>query len=59
AGAGTFEAGVVAALLPFGIDAKTALQAAVNLHLFILGSTLLAGLLSLALPARRQSGDGE
>jgi len=52
AGAGTYEAGVVAALLPFGIDAKTALQAAVNLHLFILGGTLLAGLLSLALPVR-------
>ena len=59
AGAGTYEAGVVAALLPFGIDAKSALQAAVNLHLFILGGTLLAGLLSLALPARRRSGDGE
>ena len=53
AGAGTFEAGVVAALLPFGLDAKTALQAAVNLHLFILGSILLAGSLSLFLPARR------
>ena len=59
AGAGTFEAGVVAALLPFGVDAKTALQAAVNLHLFILGSTLLAGLLSLALPTRRRSANGE
>lgn len=59
AGAGTYEAGVVTALLPFGIDAKTALQAAVNLHLFILGSTLLAGLLSLALPVRRQNKDGE
>ncbi len=59
AGAGTYEAGVVAALLPFGIDAKIALQAAVNLHLFILGSTLLAGLLSLGLPARRPADNGE
>ena len=57
AGAGTYEAGVVAALLPFGLDAKTALQAAVNLHLFILGSTLLAGLLSLLLPGRRTTTD--
>ena len=50
AGAGTYEAGVVAGLLPFEIDAANALQAAVNLHLFVLGCTLLSGLLSLALP---------
>ncbi|HAO34283.1 MAG TPA: hypothetical protein DCQ84_15245, partial [Candidatus Competibacteraceae bacterium] len=31
AGAGTYEAGVVAALIPFGIEAKVALAAAVNL----------------------------
>jgi len=55
AGAGTYEAGVVAALLPFGLDARTALQAAVNLHLFILGSTLLAGLLSLGLPGKQSN----
>jgi len=41
---------VVAGLLPFEIDAANALQAAVNLHLFVLGCTLLSGLLSLALP---------
>lgn len=52
AGAGTYEAGVVAGLAPFGIKPTEALQAAVNLHLFVLGCTLLSGLLSLLLPGR-------
>ncbi len=51
AGAGTYEAGVVAALLPFGAPAAAALKAAVNLHLFLLASTLLGGTLSLLLSA--------
>lgn len=51
AGAGTYEAGVVAGLAPFGIKPADALQAAVNLHLFVLGCTLLSGVLSLLLPA--------
>ena len=52
AGAGTYEAGVVAGLAPFGIKPTEALQAAVNLHLFVLGCTLLSGLLSLLLPGQ-------
>lgn len=55
AGAGTYEAGVVAALLPFGVSGEAALAAAVNLHLFVLGSTLLGGLLVPLLPAGRGS----
>jgi uncharacterized membrane protein YbhN (UPF0104 family) len=51
AGAGTYEAGVVTGLAPFGITPADALQAAVNLHLFVLGCTLLSGLTSLLLPA--------
>lgn len=51
AGAGTYEAGVVAGLTPFGIDPANALMAAVNLHLFVLGCTLLTGPISLLLPA--------
>jgi len=51
AGAGTYEAGVVAGLAPFDIDPAEALQAAVNLHLFVLGCTLLSGASSLLLPA--------
>lgn len=41
AGAGTYEAGVVAGLLPWSLTTSDILAGAVNLHLFILGSTLL------------------
>lgn len=54
AGAGTYEAGVVAGLLPYGVDARAALAAAVNLHLFLLAATLIGGALSLVLPARER-----
>lgn len=47
AGAGTYEAGIVAALMPSGITAEAALGAAVNLHLFLLGVTLIGGAVSL------------
>jgi uncharacterized membrane protein YbhN (UPF0104 family) len=49
AGAGTYEAGVVAGLLPYGVAPQPALAAAVNLHLFLLGTTLLGGAISLFL----------
>lgn len=49
AGAGTYEAGVVAALLPFGVPAAAALAAAINLHLFMLGLSLAGGALALLL----------
>lgn len=54
AGAGTYEAGVVAGLLPFGVTATAALAAAVNLHLFLLGTTLAGGAVALCMkgPAR-------
>ncbi|MEW6353693.1 MAG: lysylphosphatidylglycerol synthase domain-containing protein [Pseudomonadota bacterium] len=52
AGAGTYEAGVVAGLLPFRVPAAAALQAAVNVHLFLLGSTLLGGALAIVLPGK-------
>ncbi len=50
AGLGTYEAGVVAGLALWEVAAVDALTAAVNLHLFLLGGTLLGGLLALALP---------
>ncbi|NCA71296.1 MAG: flippase-like domain-containing protein [Sphingobacteriia bacterium] len=53
AGSGSYELAVVAALAPFGVDPKMALIGAVNLHLFVLGSTLLIGVLAVLLP--RQS----
>jgi len=49
AGVGTYEAGIVAALLPTGMGGGEALAAAVNVHLFLLGVTLLGGVLSLLL----------
>lgn len=54
AGAGTYEAGVIAGLLPFGVAAAAALAAAVNLHLFLLGTTLAGGAVALLMkgPAR-------
>jgi uncharacterized membrane protein YbhN (UPF0104 family) len=40
AGMGAYEAVVVAAALPFGVPATTALQAAVTLHLLIVASAM-------------------
>ena len=56
AGAGTYEAGVIAGLLPFAIPASSALQGAVNLHVFILGATLIGGAFSLLPSVDRRHG---
>jgi len=54
AGAGTYEAGVVAGLtLASAIPPRTALAAAVNLHLFILGAVFAGGIVALLIPRRR------
>ncbi|MDX9766673.1 MAG: lysylphosphatidylglycerol synthase transmembrane domain-containing protein [Ectothiorhodospiraceae bacterium] len=58
AGAGTYEAGVVAGLAPFGIALKEALAGAVNLHLFMLGATLIGGAASVLLPSGNGGGAG-
>ncbi|APZ44725.1 lysylphosphatidylglycerol synthase domain-containing protein [Acidihalobacter ferrooxydans] len=50
AGVGTYEAGVMAGLAPQGVALKAALVAAVNLHLFILGATVLGAGLARLLP---------
>ena len=52
AGAGTYEAGVLAVLKPMGIPLEAAVQAAVNLHLFLLGVSVLAATIALVLPRR-------
>lgn len=52
AGSGSYELAAVAALLPFGVDPKAALAGAVNLHLFLLGVTLILGGLAFLLPRR-------
>jgi uncharacterized membrane protein YbhN (UPF0104 family) len=50
AGAGTYEAGILAALLPLGIEMEAALAGAVNLHLFVLGASILSGGLAFLVP---------
>jgi len=50
AGAGSYELATVAAMLPFGVSATDALTGAVNLHLFVLGTTLILGLFALLIP---------
>jgi uncharacterized membrane protein YbhN (UPF0104 family) len=52
AGAGTYEAGVALGLLPLGVEAEVALRGGVNLHLFVLGVSLLSGAVALLLPVR-------
>jgi uncharacterized membrane protein YbhN (UPF0104 family) len=51
-GVGTYEAGIVAVLVPFGIAAKPALNAAVNAHLFVLSAALASAALALLIPQR-------
>jgi uncharacterized membrane protein YbhN (UPF0104 family) len=50
AGAGTYEAGVLASLVPLGVELEHALRAALNLHLFLLGASILAGGLAVFIP---------
>lgn len=51
AGLGTYEAGVVAGLTPFGIETALAVPAALSLHIMILASTVLGALLMSLVPA--------
>jgi uncharacterized membrane protein YbhN (UPF0104 family) len=50
AGAGTYELAMSAVLLPMGMDVNTILTAAVNLHLYLLGTSLLLAAWGLLLP---------
>ncbi|HYN79475.1 MAG TPA: lysylphosphatidylglycerol synthase transmembrane domain-containing protein, partial [Lamprocystis sp. (in: g-proteobacteria)] len=50
AGSGSYELAAVAALVPLGVDPQMALSGAVNLHLFVLGTTLILGGLAFLLP---------
>lgn len=43
-GFGTYEAGMLATLLPQGMEVSEATRAAINTHLFLLGTSLLFGL---------------
>jgi uncharacterized membrane protein YbhN (UPF0104 family) len=50
AGSGSYELAGVAVLVPLGVDLDQALIGAVNVHLFLLGVTLLMGALAFLLP---------
>ncbi|MCB1621602.1 MAG: flippase-like domain-containing protein [Thiothrix sp.] len=54
-GVGTYEAGVIAALSGVAL-LPTATQGAINLHLFVLGSALLGGVLGWLIPVSGTSG---
>jgi uncharacterized membrane protein YbhN (UPF0104 family) len=58
AGTGSYELATVVAMVPFGVDPEQALAGAVNLHLFLLGTTVILGLLALLIPVRREGGTG-
>ncbi|MES9884383.1 MAG: lysylphosphatidylglycerol synthase transmembrane domain-containing protein [Sedimenticola sp.] len=53
AGAGSYEVAMLAVLAPLGVNTSDALNGAVNLHLFLLGVTLLLGVAALLLPTKR------
>jgi len=53
AGAGSYELTGMAAMVPLGVAVDAALAGSVNLHLFLLGSTLVLGALALLLPVGR------
>lgn len=59
AGAGSYELASVAAMVPFGVSATNALTGAVNLHLFLLGTTLILGLLALMIPREKVEAKGD
>ena len=56
AGAGTYEAGIMVGLLPRELDVQAALSGAVNLHLFVLGASVLSGALAYLIPIRGNPG---
>ncbi|TQV64683.1 MAG: flippase-like domain-containing protein [Halothiobacillaceae bacterium] len=51
-GFGTYEAGMLGALLPQGLNVEAATGAAINTHLFLLGSSLLFGLVAMLIPGK-------
>jgi len=50
AGSGTYEAAMLAALIPLGFAAEQALSAAINLHIYLLGVSALSVPLALLIP---------
>ena len=55
AGSGTYEAAMLAALIPLGFGVEAALSAALNLHIYLLGVSALSVPLALLIPTQRQT----
>jgi uncharacterized membrane protein YbhN (UPF0104 family) len=53
AGSGSYELAGIAVLVPLGVGLDQALAGAVNVHLFLLGVTLLMAAIALMLPIQR------
>jgi hypothetical protein len=56
AGFGTYEGAIVGAMQLFGVTVNSALTGAFNLHLLVLGTSILAAGAALAIPLRRTNG---
>ena len=56
AGFGTYEGAIVVAMQLFGVTVDSALTGALNLHLLVLGTSILAAAAALAVPLRRTNG---
>lgn len=55
AGSGTYEAAMLAALIPLGFEVEAALSAAINLHIYLLGVSALSVPLALLIPTQRKT----
>jgi uncharacterized membrane protein YbhN (UPF0104 family) len=55
AGSGSFELAAMAAMVPLGVAPEQALAGAVNLHLFLLGCTIILGLIALLIRPSNES----
>lgn len=51
AGSGTYEAAMLAALYPMGFETIEAVKAAINVHIYLLGASLLSVPIALLLPS--------
>ena len=56
AGFGTYEGAIVGAMQLFGVTVDSALTGAFNLHLLVLGTSILAAGAALAIPLHRTNG---
>jgi uncharacterized membrane protein YbhN (UPF0104 family) len=55
AGSGTYEAAMLAALYPMGFETLEAVKAAINVHIYLLGASLLSVPIALLLPSANRT----